>query len=79
MTAFIPELPHVEKAELDLSIHMLDLNFVREHFELVERKTAERGLRVDFRSFRTLDEQRRRAITEAEKLKALRNKATEEI
>ncbi len=58
---------------------MLDLNFVREHLELVERKTAERGMKVDFHSFRTLDEQRRRAITEAEKLKALRNKANEEI
>ncbi|HEY4682660.1 MAG TPA: serine--tRNA ligase [Candidatus Acidoferrales bacterium] len=58
---------------------MLDLNFVREHLELVERKTTERGMKVDFHSFRTLDEQRRRAITEAEKLKALRNKANEEI
>jgi seryl-tRNA synthetase len=58
---------------------MLDLSFVRDHLELVERKTAARGMKVDFGSFRTLDEERRRAITEAEKLKALRNKASEEI
>ena len=60
---------------------MLDLGFVRANLELVEEKLRDRGqdpaeLLGDFKS---LDARRREAITEAEQLKAQRNKLTEEV
>ena len=60
---------------------MLDLGFVRANLELVEEKLRHRGqdpaeLLGDFKS---LDARRREAITEAEQLKAQRNKLTEEV
>ncbi|HVP43520.1 MAG TPA: serine--tRNA ligase [Terriglobales bacterium] len=60
---------------------MLDLAFVREHLDLVERKLRDRGMSPDvvLGDFRTLDIERRRLITEAESLKAQQNKASEEI
>ncbi len=60
---------------------MLDLAFVREHLDLVERKLRDRGMSPDvvLGDFRTLDTERRRLITEAESLKAQQNKASEEI
>jgi seryl-tRNA synthetase len=58
---------------------MLDLAFVRENLELVQRKMALRGARVDLEGFRELDRQRRQAITEVESLKARRNQASDEI
>jgi seryl-tRNA synthetase len=60
---------------------MLDLNFVRDNLPLVEEKLRERGLdpATVLRDFRDVDTQRRHAITEAETLKARRNKASEDI
>ena len=60
---------------------MLDLNFVRDNLPLVEEKLRQRGAdpAAVLKDFRELDGQRRQAITEAETLKARRNKATEEI
>ena len=58
---------------------MLDLAFVRENSELVERKLAERGMPASLNTFRELDQQRRRMLTEAESLKSLRNRAGAEI
>ncbi len=60
---------------------MLDLNFVRDNLPLVEAKLRQRGLdpAVVLRDFRDVDTQRRHAITEAEILKARRNKASEDI
>ena len=60
---------------------MLDLGFVRANLELVGEKLRDRGqdpaeLLGDFKS---LDARRREAITEAEQLKAQRNKLTEEV
>ena len=60
---------------------MLDLSFVRANLELVEEKLRDRGqdpadLLGDFRS---LDVNRRARITEAEQLKAQRNKLSEEV
>ena len=60
---------------------MLDLGFVRANLELVEEKLRHRGqdpaeLLGDFKS---LDARRREAITEAEQLKAQRNKLSEEV
>jgi len=60
---------------------MLDLNFVRDHLELVEEKLRQRGANPDelLRNFREIDTRRRAAITETENLKAQRNRASDEI
>ena len=60
---------------------MLDLGFVRNNLELVERKLRERGQDPGalLGDFRELDQRRRERITEAENLKAQRNKLTEEV
>ena len=60
---------------------MLDLNFVRDNVPLVEEKLRQRGMdpAALLKDFAELDTQRRHAITEAETLKARRNKATDEI
>ena len=60
---------------------MLDLNFVRENLTLVEEKLRTRGMNPAeaLRDFRTIDADRRQAITQTETLKAQRNRASEEI
>ena len=60
---------------------MLDLGFVRTNLELIEKKLRERGQdpAVLLGDFRELDQRRRERITEAEQLKAQRNKLTEEV
>src|ERR1700692_4876123 len=60
---------------------MLDLNFVRENLPLVEEKLRQRGMEpaAVLRDFREVDTERRQAITEAETMKARRNRASEEI
>jgi seryl-tRNA synthetase len=60
---------------------MLDLSFVRENLPRVEEMLRQRGMdpAAVLRDFREVDTQRRRAITEAETMKARRNKASEEI
>jgi seryl-tRNA synthetase len=60
---------------------MLDLAFVRDHLPLVEEKLRLRGMNPDviLKDFHAIDLERRAAITEAETLKAQRNKASEDI
>jgi seryl-tRNA synthetase len=60
---------------------MLDLNFVRENLPLVEERLRQRGMDPGqvLKDFHQVDTQRRRAITEAETMKARRNRASEEI
>ncbi|MGA8531675.1 MAG: serine--tRNA ligase, partial [Acidobacteriaceae bacterium] len=60
---------------------MLDLGFVRTNLELLEQKLRERGAdpAALLGDFRELDQRRRERITEAEQLKAQRNKLTEEV
>ena len=60
---------------------MLDLAFVRDHLPLVEEKLRQRGMNPEtvLGDFHAIDGERRSAITQAETLKAQRNKATEEI
>src|SRR5579863_8897275 len=60
---------------------MLDLNFVREHLSRVEELLRRRGAdpAAVMKDFAEVDTQRRAAITEAETLKARRNKASEDI
>ena len=60
---------------------MLDLAFVRANLELVEGKLRDRGQDPAelLGDFRVLDKDRRDRITEAEQLKAQRNKLSEEV
>ncbi len=60
---------------------MLDLSFVRDNLARVEEMLRQRGSdpAAVLKDFREVDTQRRQAITEAETLKARRNKASEEI
>jgi seryl-tRNA synthetase len=60
---------------------MLDLGFVRDNLPLIEEKLRQRGAdpTAVLGSFKALDTERRRLITEAESLKAQQNRATEEI
>jgi seryl-tRNA synthetase len=60
---------------------MLELNFVRENLALVEEKLRQRGMNPDevLKGFRSIDAERRQAITQAETLQAQRNRASEQI
>jgi seryl-tRNA synthetase len=60
---------------------MLDLSFVRANLELVEAMLRDRGQdpAALLGDFRALDQNRRQRITEAEHLKAQRNRLSEEV
>jgi seryl-tRNA synthetase len=58
---------------------MLDLGFVREHPEAIEKMARDRGITVDLTPFRDIDGERRKIIHATETMKAERNKASEEI
>ena len=58
---------------------MHDLAYFREHLAEFEQMAAHRGVTIDFDGFRALDKERRERITAVERLKAERNKASEEI
>ena len=60
---------------------MLDLNFVRDNLPGVEEMLRRRGAdpAAVLKDFGEVDRQRRQAITEAETMKARRNKASEDI
>jgi seryl-tRNA synthetase len=60
---------------------MLDLNFVRDNLSRVEEMLRQRGAdpAAVLKDFHDVDTRRRHAITEAETMKARRNKASEDI
>jgi len=58
---------------------MLDLKFLRENLEEVEKRLKTRGGDIDLSGFKELDAKRRRLLTETETLKARRNAVSEEI
>ena len=60
---------------------MLDLAFVRDHVPQIEEMLRNRGMNPDsvLADFRTVDTQRRQAITSAETVQAERNRMTERI
>src|SRR5579871_5275181 len=60
---------------------MLDMGFVRGNLELVEEKLRARGAdpALLLGDFRSLDQRRRAAITEAETLKARRNELSQKV
>jgi seryl-tRNA synthetase len=58
---------------------MLDLGYVREHLDVIEKMARDRGVTLDLAPFREIDAERRKLIHATETKKAERNKASEEI
>ena len=58
---------------------MLDLGYVREHLDLIEKMARDRCVTIDLDMFRQIDAERRKLIFQNEQLKAERNKASEEV
>ena len=58
---------------------MLDLAFVRQNFEQVEQRLAQRGMAGALGNFLDVDTRRRKLLTEVEALKNRRNLASKEI
>jgi seryl-tRNA synthetase len=58
---------------------MLDLAFLRTHLDDVERMAKNRNVALNLDEFRQLDADRRQIITSTERMKAERNKASEQI
>jgi len=58
---------------------MLDLKFIRDNVELVQRGAEAKGFPIDIHSILSLDEQRRKLIQEGEALKAKRNEVSAQI
>src|SRR5271154_7027519 len=58
---------------------MLDLGYVRDHLDAIEKMAQDRGGKLDLAPFREIDTERRQLIFSTEKLKAERNKASDEI
>ena len=58
---------------------MLDLGYVREHLDVIEKMARDRRVTIDLDMFRQIDAERRKLIFQNEQLKAERNKASEEV
>ncbi len=58
---------------------MLDLGYVRDHLDAIEKMSRDRGVAIDLARFRAIDTERRQLITQTERLKAERNNASGEI
>jgi seryl-tRNA synthetase len=58
---------------------MHDLSYFRDHLDVFADMAKKRNIALDLDGFRALDKERRERITENEKRKAQRNKASEEI
>jgi seryl-tRNA synthetase len=58
---------------------MLDPRFIRENLDYVKKKMIERGVQIDFDTFLTLDEERRKLIQEVEKLEHQRNIGSKKV
>jgi seryl-tRNA synthetase len=58
---------------------MLDLKFIRDNKDVVKEAIKNRGYKLDIDELIKLDEEHRRILTELEDLRALRNKANDEV
>ncbi|MBM4309566.1 MAG: serine--tRNA ligase [Deltaproteobacteria bacterium] len=58
---------------------MLDVKFVRDNSDTIQKMLADRNMDFDLGGFLELDAQRRRGLQEIETLRAERNRASEEI
>ncbi len=58
---------------------MLDIRFIRENREAVEKSAQAKGFKVNLKHLLELDDQRRRLLSEIEKLRAERNELSEKL
>jgi len=58
---------------------MLDVKYIREHFEEVRERLGQRGQAVSLDPFVSIDSERRKAIQEWERLRALQKKVSDEV
>ncbi len=58
---------------------MLDIKFIRENKDLVEKSLKERNLKLDLGALLKIDDSRRKILSELEELRAQKNKANDEI
>jgi seryl-tRNA synthetase len=58
---------------------MLDLKLLREDLALVKKRLAARGTQIDWNEFASLDDERRNALSNLEKLKEKKNRLSGEI
>ena len=58
---------------------MLDKKFIRENVDLVKQSLIDRNLKLDLGEFISLDESRRKFLTEIEDLRSRQNKANDQI
>jgi len=58
---------------------MLDIKFIRENLDVVQKSIRDRGIKLELGDFIRLDDSRRRNLSELEKLRAEKNKANDEI
>ena len=58
---------------------MIDLNYLRENLETARKRLADRGVSLDLDLFQRLDGERKSVIYDVEKLRQVRNTASEEI
>src|ERR1700741_5037013 len=58
---------------------MLDLAHLRENLETARERLAHRGFSLDVQTFQKLDGERKQLILEVERLRQLRNSASEDI
>jgi seryl-tRNA synthetase len=66
--------------KIEEEINMLDVKFVRDHYEEVKAKLAKRGEEIsEFDQFLPLDQKRRELIAKTEVLKAERNEFSQKI
>jgi seryl-tRNA synthetase len=56
-----------------------DLSFFRNNLDAIAKRLGDRGFSLDVESFRSLDAERRAALTESERLKAQKNAESQEI
>jgi len=62
-----------------VTIAMLDLKYVRDHFDEAREKIEQRGIKVDWKSFLELDASKREILKEVENLRYQRNTVSEMI
>ena len=58
---------------------MLEAKYIREHIDEVQEKLALRGQAISLEQFVSIDGERRKAIQEWEKLRALQKKVSDEV
>ena len=58
---------------------MLDIRFIRENRELVEKSSAQKGYKVNIQKLLALDDNRRKLLSEIEKIRAERNQLSSSL